>query len=82
MQVAAGLFGCAPGHMQYNLAHSSPEIVTGHLSALSVERMDATAQDMWGIGLLFLFTLTQRIWFAPHNTVNIAAGVQALHIFG
>ena len=68
--------------MQYNLAHSSPEVVNGYLCYFGTERIDAVTQDMWGIGSVFLSTLTQRTWFMPDYAAGIrevAAGVQALH---
>ena len=75
---AAGPFGGSPGHMQFSLAHSGPEVVAGHLSEFSFVRMDAVAQDLWGIGLLFLFTLMQHMVCASLYNGHCCS-VQALH---
>ena len=69
-------------YMLYNLEHCSPEVLTAHSGQLNT-RIDAQAQDMWGVGSLFLYTLTQRTWFVPElegfAAEEVVAGMQALH---
>ena len=52
--------------MQYNLAHASPEVVTGRVTKPSTV-IDATAHDTWGVGVLFLTTVTGYEWFVPEQ---------------
>ena len=70
-----------PAYMQFNLEHCSPEVLTAYSGNFNA-RIDAQAQDMWGIGSLFLYTLTQRAWFVPDLEDfegELVADMQALH---
>lgn len=70
-----------PAFMSYNLQHGSPELVKAHSGGVTLQ-IDAQAQDLWSIGSLLLFTLTQRAWFAPTGPVvghELAEAVKAFH---
>ena len=65
--------------MSYNLQHGSPELVKAHSGGVTLQ-IDAQAQDLWSIGSLLLFTLTQRAWFAPTGPIvghELAEAVKA-----
>lgn len=70
-----------PAFMCYNLQHGSPELLRAHSGDVTLQ-IDALAQDLWSIGSLVLFTLTQRAWFAPKRLIagdELAEAVKALH---
>ena len=68
---AAGMCSEQPQHLQFNVQFASMETIAaflanqGRRSKAGVE-MDARAHDVWAVGSLFVYILTQdRQWFAP-----------------
>ena len=53
--------------MQYSLTFSSPELVGAH--CMQMRPIGATEQDIWAVGCLFVYILTQNLeWFMPSET--------------